>query len=102
MIITLATICGILAICLGVCLWYIRQMLNLMFQITEDVQKMQDEMEDFALHLQNVYEMEMYYGDETLKGLIDHSKRALDSINAFKSVFGDENEDATEEKAEEA
>jgi len=101
MIIVLVTICVILAACLGVSFWYIRQMLNLMFQITQDVQKMQDEMEEFALHLQKVYKMEMYYGDETLQALIDHSKSTLDSISAFKSVFSGENEDATEENAEE-
>tara|TARA_R100000008_G_scaffold81413_1_gene64628 strand:- start:177 stop:485 length:309 start_codon:yes stop_codon:yes gene_type:complete len=96
MTIFLSILCVILIVCLCFSYWYIRQTLNLMYQITQDVQKMQDDMEDFALHLQNVYEMEMYYGDETLKGLIDHSKNTLDGINAFKNIFTIETNDATE------
>ena len=87
MIVFLSILCAALAICLSFSFWYIRQTLNLMYQITQDVQKMQDDMEEFALHLQNVYEMEMYYGDETIKGLIAHSKNTLDSINNFKNIF---------------
>ena len=99
--ILLSIICGVLALCLGISIWYIRQTLNLMFQITQDVQKMHEEMEEFALHLQNVYKMEMYYGDATLEKLISHSKDTLDSINAFKSVFSVDEEHEPEEKAEE-
>jgi len=72
----------------------------MMFQITQDVQNMQNEMEEFALHLQNVYKMEMYYGDATLEKLISHSRDTLDSINAFKSVFSVDGDTTAEEEHE--
>ncbi len=62
-----------------------------MYEVTADIQGMQDGLEEFSKHLNNVYEMEMYYGDETLKQLIHHSKDLIDNINTFKNLFETEN-----------
>ena len=93
---TIATIT--LSIALGLSVWYIRGLLRVMYQITVDVQQMEDKMVDFSKHLDNVYEMEMYYGDETLSQLIRHSKEVVDNINQFKNLFEIENDKTNEEK----
>ena len=59
---------------------------------------MEDKMVEFSKHLDNVYEMEMYYGDETLSQLIRHSKEVIDSINRFKNLFEEKNDTTNEEK----
>jgi len=95
MTIALGIISGILVVLLGVSVWYIRGLLALMYEVTSDIQGMQDGLEEFSKHLNNVYEMEMYYGDETLKQLIHHSKDLIDNINTFKNLFETEiDEDA--------
>ncbi len=95
MTIALGIISGILVVLLGVSVWYIRGLLALMYEVTSDIQGMQDGLEEFSKHLNNVYEMEMYYGDETLKQLIRHSKDLIDNINTFKNLFETEiDEDA--------
>ena len=66
--------------------------------MTVDDQQMEDKMIEFSKHLDNVYEMEMYYGDETLSQLIRHSKEVVDSINQFKNLFEIENDKTNEEK----
>jgi hypothetical protein len=91
MTIALGIISGILVVLLGVSVWYIRGLLALMYEVTSDIQGMQDGLEEFSKHLNNVYEMEMYYGDETLKQLIHHSKDLIDNINTFKNLFETEN-----------
>lgn len=91
MTIALGIISGILVVLLGVSVWYIRGLLALMYEVTSDIQGMQDGLEEFSKHLNNVYEMEMYYGDETLKQLIRHSKDLIDNINTFKNLFETEN-----------
>jgi len=91
MTIALGIISGILVVLLGVSVWYIRGLLALMYEVTSDIQRMQDGLEEFSKHLNNVYEMEMYYGDETLKQLIRHSKDLIDNINTFKNLFETEN-----------
>ena len=79
-------------------MWYVRGLLRVMYQMTVDVQQMEDKMVEFSKHLDNVYEMEMYYGDETLSQLIRHSKEVVDSINQFKNLFEIENDKTNEEK----
>ena len=67
--------------------------------MTVDVQQMEDRMVEFSKHLDNVYEMEMFYGDETLGQLIRHSKEVVDSISKFRNLFEIEN-DATNKEEE--
>ena len=98
MIVTLTIATITLSIALGLSIWYIRGLLKVMYQMTVDVQQMQDKMEEFSKHLDNVYEMEMFYGDETLGQLIRHSKEVVDSINQFKNLFEIENDTTNQEK----
>ena len=88
----------VLLIALGVAAWYVRGLLKVMYQMTVDVQQMQDKMIEFSKHLDNIYEMEMFYGDETLKYLINHSKEVVDSIDQFKNLFEIENDTTDQEK----
>ncbi len=87
MIILLSIVIITLSVALGVSVWYVKGLLKLMYQMTVDVQRMEDKMVEFSKHLDNVYEMEMFYGDETLSQLIRHSKEVVDSINKFRNLF---------------
>lgn len=98
MIITLLIATITLSIALGLSVWYIRGLLGVMYQMTIDVQQMEDKMVEFSKHLDNVYEMEMYYGDEILSQLVRHSKEVVDSINQFKNLFEIENDTTNQEK----
>jgi len=98
MIIALVVLSLLLSIGLGVAIWYIRGLLQMMYQLTSDIQRMHDNLEDFSKHLNNVYEMEMYYGDETLQSLIRHSKNIVDNINNFKNLFEVEHEEETKKE----
>jgi len=89
----------ILLVALIIAIWYIRGLIKVMFQMTSGVKSLKSKMVDFAKHLENVYEMEMYYGDETLSQLIRHSKELVDNINQFEELFeieNDRNENETE------
>ena len=98
MIITLTITTITLSIALGLAVWYVRGLLRVMYQMTIDVQLMEDKMVEFSKHLDNVYEMEMFYGDETLGQLIRHSKEVVDSISKFRNLFEIENDKTNEEK----
>ena len=98
MIIALTITTITLLIALGLSVWYVRGLLRVMYQMTVDVQQMEDKMVEFSKHLDNVYEMEMYYGDETLSQLIRHSKEVVDGIKEFKNLFEIENDKTNEEK----
>ena len=98
MIITLSITTITLLIALGLSVWYVRGLLRVMYQMTVDVQQMEDKMVEFSKHLDNVYEMEVFYGDETLGQLIRHSKEVVDSISKFRNLFEIENDKTNKEK----
>ena len=55
-------------------------------------------------HIEEVHEMEMFYGEPVLQGLIDHTKRATEEIEFYLEKYSDsaeeENIDDQEEKEE--
>jgi len=98
MIVTLSIATITLSIALGLAVWYVKGLLRIMYQMTVDVQQMEDRMGEFSKHLDNVYEMEMFYGDETLGQLIRHSKEVVDSISKFRNLFEIENDTTNKEE----
>lgn len=55
-------------------------------------------------HIEEVHEMEMFYGEPVLQGLIDHTKRATEEIEFYLDKYSDsveeENIDDQKEKEE--
>ena len=41
----------------------------------------------FKSHLEGLYESEVFYGDESLKALIDHSNMVLDEIEKYDNLY---------------
>jgi len=57
----------------------------------------------FRSHVEQVHEAEMFYGDATLKALLDHSREMLEEIDKYEDlmqIVGPEEEEgnATEEE----
>ena len=85
----------------GIFVWYIRKLITQIFYFTDEVVKLEDHFESFGEHLGNIYELEMFYGDETLDGMLTHSRDLLSKVSDFRSQFSiettEEEEDAEEE-----
>ena len=60
----------------------------------DDLSSLMLRSENFIDHLESIYELEMFYGDETLESLIRHSKEL---INDFY-VYGDKHYMVAEEE----
>ena len=52
---------------------YIRWLLKSIVLINEDVVSIENLIKVFQTHLKTIYEMEMFYGDETLQSLLKHT-----------------------------
>jgi hypothetical protein len=56
----------------------------------------------FRSHVSGVHESEMFYGDQTLQSLIDHSKSVLDTLDEYSDIMAmveiEEEVDAEEEE----
>ena len=67
--------------------WYIRRVMSqssLIHNVTSD---MLGALEDFSEHVNRVYELPLFYGDETLKELLEHSKELVQNIELYRSGF---------------
>jgi peroxiredoxin len=64
--------------------WYGYKLVKKSLGFSENIHFITDDMGEFVSHLEAVYEMQTFYGDETLQNLLLHSKRLADDIEEFK------------------
>ena len=74
---------------------YARWLINIIKTKEEDVTDLSEVIAEYVGHVKSVHEMEMFYGDQTLKSLIDHGKNMIDKIEDFDYLIL-EREDAEE------
>ena len=53
--------------------YYVRSAIVRLISISEEMYDFKEMVDSFAIHLERVYELEMFYGDETLKYLLEHA-----------------------------
>ena len=53
----------------------------------ENIQGAAGSIDNFLQHIEDVHEMQMYYGDQTLQELIAHSKELKVDLQNFKDAY---------------
>ena len=71
----------------GVLLWYIRKMLGKLLSVSDNMGNLVEDLASYQNHIQQLYEMEMYYGEPSIKNLIIHSKQILEHVKEFSDVY---------------
>lgn len=79
-----------------VLLWYIRKMLGKLLAVSDNMGNLVEDLASYQNHLQQLYEMEMYYGEPSIKNLILHSKQIIEHVKEFNDVYN-----LTEERVDE-
>ena len=75
-----------------------------LFVVDNNIEAIEDTFTSFRSHLEGLYETEMYYGDESLRALIDHSRMVLAEIEKYDNLYLlvlEEEEEEEEEQTEE-
>ena len=86
-IIILSIIC-ILSITINVILFvYARRTLVRVFNASEEASVIFTRLDAFEEHLQTVYEMPMFYGDDTLSGLLSHTSEILNYLRQYEEIY---------------
>jgi len=67
--------------------WYIRRLIQEFANMSDNVDKTSGILNEFADHLESLYDLETYYGDESLKSLIRHSREILEEVKGFETVI---------------
>ena len=70
----------------GLMFWYLRKLTQRLSFIYENIRDVSDIISNYRVHLKSVYSMEMFYGDETLQYLMDHTR----SISTLLEDFEDQ------------
>ena len=85
----------VLSVCVNaLLLWYIRKMLKQLLGVSDRMGNLVEDLASFQNHIQQLYEMEMYYGEPSIKNLIVHSKQIIEHVKQFSDVYNLVNERA--------
>jgi spore cortex formation protein SpoVR/YcgB (stage V sporulation) len=68
----------------GVMFWYLKQLTQRLTFIYDNIGDVSDIIANYRTHLKSVYSMEMFYGDETLKYLVDHTRSVSSLLEDFE------------------
>tara|TARA_Y100000296_G_C5135578_1_gene237997 strand:- start:877 stop:1182 length:306 start_codon:yes stop_codon:yes gene_type:complete len=69
---------------------YIVWLLRKMWFISESFGSIFDSLTHFSNHVKSIHELEMFYGDETLGGLMEHSKEVVADLKEFEMFYSEE------------
>ena len=78
-----------------------RKMLSKLLYISDSIGALLLSAKNFSNHLSGLHEMETFYGDETLGGLIKHSKQVVEDIKEFEDIYTLTNDGLEEDEEQE-
>lgn len=77
---------------------YARWLIQIIRTKEEEVTVVSELVSAYVSHLSSVHEMEMFYGDQTLKSLIDHGKDLVEKVEELDYVLYEREEEREEEE----
>tara|TARA_R110000765_G_scaffold111732_1_gene203677 strand:+ start:426 stop:719 length:294 start_codon:yes stop_codon:yes gene_type:complete len=86
----------------AILVWYVLRLTSLTDEFREDISTVFASIVNLENHIGQIYELEMFYGDETLEGLLNHTKSVADHLNFYHDKYNSsDNEEELEEELEE-
>ena len=67
--------------------WYMRRVLPGFIYTSQNLEDLTTLVANYREHLRNIYGMEMYYGDETIKHLMSHTTSLLEILEDYEDVY---------------
>lgn len=88
--------------------WYIRKLLAKILFVSQNLTDLVDLLTTYRNHLQRLFQLEMYYGDETMQFLIKHTKSLLKVLEDYSDIYlmtepievGEEDEESYDDEEE--
>jgi len=85
---------------------YAREAIIKLVSISEELGDLQTMTDAFSNHVASVYSLEMFYGDATLQGLLQHAESFNEQLETFEYIYSltedtkvaEENDTADEEQ----
>jgi hypothetical protein len=77
---------------------YVRATLLRLLYVSEELGDLQDMINSFAIHVKKVYELEMFYGDQTLQALMEHAISFNEQLETFEFIYSITQKDREEKE----
>ena len=74
---------------------YARMCVAQLLSVSEELGDLKSLINNFSNHISEVYQLEMFYGDQTLQNLVDHAKSLDEQLDTFEYIYS-----LTEEEAD--
>jgi hypothetical protein len=78
---------GISVLVSGFLIWYVVRLIKKFLHISEELENLFILLEDYAEHVDKVYNLERFYGDTTLEHLMRHSKLVAETSKNFRAMY---------------
>jgi hypothetical protein len=87
MVYTLSALLSVSIIINMTLIYYAIQAARRLSVVSSNLEGMQESFTSFKDHVQALNELEMYYGDESLQNLMDHSREVLIEIDKCEDIY---------------
>ena len=92
------TLILILSIGINIILFvYSRNVAQKLVLISQEIDDLRAAAASFASHVKSVYELEMFYGDQTLQALMDHARSFRQYMDEFDFIYIPDGEETNAE-----
>jgi len=86
-IIVLSAILLISLVVNAIMIWYARASIVQLSFVSDNIINLRNTIQSYATHLKTVYELEMFYGDETLASLMKHTDELQNDLNDYDDFY---------------
>ena len=73
--------------------FYVRWLLKTLASINKDIENLNIMVSEFSAHTKSVFELEMFYGDETLSSLMEHARLLSEKLEGLDLILNEEKGD---------
>ena len=74
-------------------MWFAWKSLRQIATYDEELTELIQIIKNFSVHLQSVHDMEMFYGDETLRHLMRHASDIIETFEIYDLLLSDAEEE---------
>ena len=85
----------------GFAIWYIRELLMRFKFYSENAGQLFINLQEYTDHLERVNQMEVFFGDPTIQGLLEHSRDVTVTVAEYLDIFSLEEEALSAQEEEE-
>ena len=77
---------------------YARSAISRLLYVSNELGDLKSMVDSFSNHTESVYQMEMFYGDQTLEGLMNHAQSFNEQLETFEFIYSLTDEQVAEQE----